>query len=147
MAGSEGLSRAIVHYSTAFLIWLFSLFVLIPLSDEVSIEPPLRSVIAATSLVAVSYLALAGTRAYLEWVGWLTELVEAKGGREKAGVYSLVFTEIGILVDSILLVPLVWSVSRPLGGMALIAAVAMIVLVLLPHSSTIAEYLARELLE
>jgi len=123
MGVPDGLSRALGGYLTAFLIWLFSLTVFIPLAAEVSAGIPLRPLVASMFLTAVAievYSATSGMLSYLN-------------SRRAAERLRLVLLEVTLVADAVLLIPLLWAVAPVLGGMSLILALVVMAVLASPH--------------
>jgi len=128
MGVPNGLSRALGGYLTAFLIWLFSLTVFIPLATEVSAGIPLRPLVASMFLTAVAievYSATSGMLSYLN-------------SRQAAGRLRLVLLEATLATDAILLIPLLWAVAPVLGGVSLILTLMVMTVLASPHLDELA---------
>ena len=142
----NALSKALVNYATAFLIWLFFIFVFIPLAREISSKPPLHSLLAFIALVSTLILVYSASESYLKAVSWVTEIAEKRRGRTYAIILKFAMLEILVLVDSILLVPITWIMAPALGGIVLIVSVIAAILVFTIHSSYIVEYILDRIL-
>jgi len=110
------LSEAMVNYITAFMIWLFTLFVFIPLAEETVIEPPLGAIVAFIGLMGMSHSTYRGSVLLLEY---RKSLVDETKKLIKLGILETV-----VVLDGILVIPIVWRISSILGGLTLIAFIA-----------------------
>jgi len=83
----------------------------------------------------------------LKFINWIVGYLEKKKKIEKAKLVQFVLLEILIIVDSILLIPLTWLISPVFGGILLIIALFLAIIVFSMYSSTIAEKIVGKLID
>jgi len=131
------ISRAVARYATAFLIWLFSLLVLIPIAHEVPVGVPLHALIALMAFIAVALQTYDATKAMAR----VLNLMEWASKFQKFIVAELV-----LAVDAVLLIPLLWAASPVLGGISLMLALTCFAVVVLLNMDAIIEYALTSIL-
>ena len=143
---AKSLSKAMVDYSTAFLIWLFSIFLFIPLAEAVPTQPPLYPIVSFIIFVAIFSLVAKATSTFIEFIGWITGVLEKRGKMEKARLVKFILFEVLIIIDSVLVIPLLWLISPIFGGIALIFAIMAVLATLSVYSTSISEALVEKIL-
>lgn len=116
MSRVKKLSEAMVNYIVAFMIWLFTLFVFIPLAEKTVVEPPLGAIVAFIGLTGMAYSTYKGSILLLEY---RKSLVDETKKSIKLGILEMI-----IILDGVLVIPIVWRISSILGGLTLIAFIA-----------------------
>ncbi|MCD6443998.1 hypothetical protein J7L70_03215 [Candidatus Bathyarchaeota archaeon] len=116
MSRVKTLSEAMVSYFIAFMIWLFTLFVFIPLAEEIVVEPPLRAIVAFIGLLGMAHSTYRGSVLLLEYRKSLAN--------EPKNLIKLGIIETIIILDGVLVIPIVWKISSIIGGLTLIAFIA-----------------------
>ncbi|RLF05054.1 MAG: hypothetical protein DRK00_05370 [Thermoprotei archaeon] len=123
-------------YLTASLIWLFSLAVFIPLAAEVSVDAPLKPLIASMFLAATAIEVYGATAGALEYLN--SQHVPER--------LRPILLEAVLAADAVLLVPLLWAVAPVLGGVGLILALTAMLVTAFPHLDELAAFVGRALI-
>ena len=125
MSRVKTLSEAMVNYIIAFMIWLFTLFVFIPLAEETVVEPPLGAIVAFIGLMGMAHSTYKGSILLLEYRKNLAD--------ETKKLIKLGILETVVVLDGVLVIPIVWRISSILGGLMLIAFIAVAFFCLLTY--------------
>ncbi|MCD6564137.1 MAG: hypothetical protein J7K23_09525 [Thermoproteales archaeon] len=144
---AKELTKSFVDFSIAFLLWLFSIFIFIPLAKLIPITPPLYPIVSFIVLVSIISVVYKASLNMLKFINWIVGYLEKKKKIEKAKLVQFVLLEILIIVDSILLIPLTWLISPVFGGILLIIALFLAIIVFSMYSSTIAEKIVGKLID
>lgn len=128
------LGRALVNYTTAFLLWLFFIAVFLPAAEE-------QGAANAEPLIALVFLAGIALEAYLGSVAVINFVTVSKVGK----LAKFLSVELVILADAVLLLPPLHAISPALGGAALITAIVAAAVAALVHMDVLIQYLLRRL--
>lgn len=127
------LGRALVNYTTAFLLWLFFVAVFLPAAEA-------QNATKTEPLIALVFLVGIAFEAYLGSVAVLNLVTISKAGKQ-AKFFSI---ELVILADAVLLIPPLRAVSPALGGAMLLTAIVVAVVVALVHMDVLIQLVLRK---
>ena len=124
------LAHSMVAYATAFLLWILFLLVFLPSSPHFE---------AIDQLVSAIFLSGVGVEAYWGTSNLLRFVWRAKLSRLR----KLLFYELIILLDALLLAPPSYALSPTLGDAVTLSAVVMGAIALLTHIDVVLELALR----
>ncbi|MEM1509795.1 MAG: hypothetical protein QXY49_03675 [Thermofilaceae archaeon] len=128
------LGRALVNYTTAFLLWLFFTAVFLPAAEA-------QSTTNTEPLIALVFLIGIAFEAYLGSVAVLNFVTISKASKPA----KFLSIELVILADAVLLIPPLRAVSPALGGAVLLIAIVVAVIVALVHIDVLIQYVLKKL--
>lgn len=128
------LGRALVNYTTAFLLWLFFMAVFLPAAEE-------QSAANAGPLIALVFLTGIALEAYLGSVAVVNFVAVSKVSK----LVKFLSLELVVLMDAVLLIPPLHAVSPVLGGAALITAIVAAAVAALVHMDALIQYVVKRL--
>ena len=125
--------KVLPYYFPAFLVWLFTLLILIPLSHEVVTEVPLHSLVAFIAFIAITHQVFNASIRLLEAL----RLETSRRNR-------LIILEGILMLDAVLLIPIVWAASPILGGIGLMFVLLCAGIILLLYLDVVASLTIRD---
>jgi len=129
-------SKAAAEYLKAALVWVFTLFVLVPLAHEIHVGAPLHSLVATIAMVAIAAPLARASRGFLE---------VSKGMGAAFGAQSLAVKCAVVMVDSAMVLSLLWVVSPVLGGLTMLIALILVLVLAFLHPEALARLVGKAL--